>query len=141
MLETHRSATKLRMVLSQSSRTQYCGKCLSDDGSTDAATSMISCSRSQQQNTRLAQDWPGDAPTVFEPSQKALREQKFTFDMLDHLHLQRSEKGTPPGQQGEYTGVIVDTHLLQYPCGNSSALQPTMNSGTQRGGDWKRCSE
>ena len=72
---------------------------------------MISCSRSQQQNTRLAQDWPGDAPIVFEQSQKALREQKFTFDMLDDLHLQRSEKGTPPGQQGEYTVVIVDTHL------------------------------
>ena len=29
--------------------------------------------------------------------------------MLDDLHLQRSEKGTPPGQQGEYTGVIIDT--------------------------------
>ena len=45
---------------------------------------------------------------------KALREQKLTFDMVDNLHLQRSEKGTRKGQQGEYTGVIIDTRLGKY---------------------------
>ena len=40
---------------------------------------------------------------------RALHEQKFTFDMLDGFHLQRSAKGTPQGQKGEYTGVIIDS--------------------------------
>ena len=56
----------------------------------------------------------GGCPECLRAEPKALREQKFTFDMLDDLHLQRSEKGTPPGQQGEYTGVIIDTHLGKY---------------------------
>ena len=36
----------------------------------------------------------GGCPDCLRAEPKALREQKFTFDMLDDLHLQRSEKGT-----------------------------------------------
>ena len=45
----------------------------------------------------------GGCPNCFRAMPKALSKRKFTFDMLDDLHLQRSEKGTPSGQQGEYT--------------------------------------
>ena len=68
--QTHCSAKKRQMVRSRSSQTQYCGRCQSDGGSTDAAMSMISCSRLQQRNTRPAQDWQQDASIVFGSCQR-----------------------------------------------------------------------
>ena len=68
---------------------------------------------------------------------KALREQTFTFDMLDDLHLQRSKKGTP-GQQGGYTGVIIDTHLEKYQL--TAKKEPKLLEAMAEASTWTLCS-
>ena len=79
----------------------------------------------------------GRCPDCLRAMPKALREQTFTFDMLDDLHLQRSKKGTP-GQQGGYTGVIIDTHLEKYQL--TAKKEPKLLEAMAEASTWTLCS-